>query len=50
MGSMVNVSPGASTMPVPAWATWLTNGSSWKSRPMPWPPNSRTTVNPHDWA
>ena len=37
MGSMVNTRPGTSTMPVPGSDTWLTNGSSWKSNPMPWP-------------
>ena len=50
MGSMVNTRPGTSTMPVPGSDTWLTNGSSWKSKPMPWPPNSRTTEKPCAFA
>ena len=42
IGSTVNTTPGCSRRPVsgaPKCSSW---GSSWKSRPMPWPQYSRT--------
>ena len=44
IGSTVKNMPGRSTMPSPGRPTWTMFGSSWNSRPRPWPQKSRTTL------
>jgi len=44
IGSTVKNMPGRSTTPSPGRPTWTMFGSSWNSRPSPWPQKSRTTL------
>ena len=44
MGSIVNTMPGCRRSPWPRWPTCGTSGAPWYTRPMPWPPYSRTML------
>src|SRR5581483_5767011 len=46
MGSMAITMPSRSRAPCPRVPKFGTCGSSWSRVPMPWPTNSRTTLNP----
>ena len=50
IGSIVNTIPGTNNIPVFFLPTCETNGVSWNSKPIPWPPNSLTTEYPFDSA